>query len=310
MEKILTLFTALLIDIFAGEPRAMFHPVVWIGRLIVVLDRLSSKRSGVHGLLSGVRIVVLTLGAVIGASTAARSLHRRMPFWLRVLPYSWLLKTTFSLRGLWQAADAVAGSLAKGQTNAARTGLQALVSRDVKSLDEPRLAAAAVESVAENTSDSFVAPVFYYSLFGLPGALAYRAVNTMDSMLGYHGDYEYLGKAAARLDDFANFIPARLTAALFALAAAMEGHDLRRTLSAIRRDSSKTESPNAGFPMSAMAGALAVELEKVGHYRLGSPGELPDNRTIKNAIRLSKLACLLMTSVAISIEVLRRGRSV
>ena len=126
-----------------------------------------------------------------------------------------------------------------------------------------------MESVAESTCDSLVAPLFYFLLLGVPGAIGYRVVNTLDSMIGYHGKYEYLGKFAARLDDVLNFIPARLTALLLVLAAFVMKRNGRKAWQTALREHAKTESPNAGWPMAAMAGALDVRLEKVGHYQLG-----------------------------------------
>jgi adenosylcobinamide-phosphate synthase len=133
--------------------------------------------------------------------------------------------------------------------------------------------AATIESVAENASDSFVAPLFWFALLGLPGAVFYRAVNTLDAMIGYRGKYEWLGKTAARLDDALNFVPARITAGLLLAAAWLQRRDVRRAMRILARDGSRTETPNAGRPMAAMAGVLGVELTKPGHYRLGDPRE-------------------------------------
>jgi len=131
------------------------------------------------------------------------------------------------------------------------------------------VAAAAIESVAEKASDALVAPALAYAAFGLPGAAVYRGINTLDAMIGYRGAYEWLGKAAARLDDAANLIPSHLTNGLLALAA---GPGRGRAVWRIAwRDHRRTASPNAGWPMAAMAGAIGVELEKVDHYRLGAP---------------------------------------
>ena len=132
-------------------------------------------------------------------------------------------------------------------------------------LPQPLLVSATVESVAENTSDSFVAPLFYFLLLGIPGAIAYRVVNTLDAMVGYHGEYEYLGKFASKLDDVLNFIPARLTALLLVVAAFLSKRSASASWRVALSDHSKTESPNAGWPMAAVAGALNVQLETVGH---------------------------------------------
>ncbi len=147
------------------------------------------------------------------------------------------------------------------------TGL--IVSRDVRELDKPALISAVVEMTSESLTDSIVAPLFYWIIFGLPGAIAYRVINTFDAMIGYHGRYEYLGKFAARADDVLNYIPARISGLLLVAAAFTTGADGRQAWSIMRRDHGRTESPNAGWTMAAVAGALGVELEKRDFYRLG-----------------------------------------
>jgi adenosylcobinamide-phosphate synthase len=160
-------------------------------------------------------------------------------------------------------------------------------------------ASAAIESIAENLSDSLVAPLFYYVVFGVPGALAYRAINTLDAMIGYHGRYEYLGRAAAKLDDLANLIPARLTAALLFFAAGLAGASPRAALAIGLRDHARTESPNAGWPMAVMGGALGVELEKVGHYVLGRPAEDPSPEAIRRAIPIARWGAVIACALAL-----------
>jgi adenosylcobinamide-phosphate synthase len=161
--------------------------------------------------------------------------------------------------------------------------LRWLVSRDTAALDAPLLAAAAIESLAENASDSVVAPLLAYALAGLPGACAYRAVNTLDAMVGYRGRYEYLGKVPARLDDLLNIAPARLTGLLIVAAAALCGADARQAWRAMWRDHATTDSPNAGYPMAAIAGALGVRLEKAGHYCLNAGGRAPTAEDVRRA---------------------------
>jgi adenosylcobinamide-phosphate synthase len=207
-----------------------------------------------------------------------------------------VLKSMFALRGLGKAAFAVRDALHAGDLTAARGALRSLCSRDPNELDEPLLVAAAVESVAENSSDSVVAPLLFYALFGLPGAVFYRAVNTLDSMIGYHGRYEYFGKASARLDDLFNYVPARLTALALLFGGALCRCDVRRGVFVLLRDGDKTESPNAGRPMAAMAGLLDVQLEKVGHYRLGDPGAALGTQTIDRAWRVASLAALVLAA--------------
>jgi adenosylcobinamide-phosphate synthase len=164
--------------------------------------------------------------------------------------------------------------------------LRSLVSRDRSNLTADLAAAAAIESLAENLSDSVVAPLFYYALFGLPGAALYRLCNTLDSMIGYRGRYEYLGKASARLDDILNLLPSRLTALLIIGLAPFFGGKWRNAWRIWRRDAGKTASPNAGHPMSAAAGALRIQLEKVDHYTLGDNEKIVSHTDIKRAEKM------------------------
>jgi adenosylcobinamide-phosphate synthase len=202
-----------------------------------------------------------------------------------------LLKPTFAVRALFDATTAVAGALESDDPTGAREGLRSLVSRETASLPPPLLAAAAIESLAENSSDSVVAPLFYYGLLGLPGAVAYRVVNTLDAMVGYRTPrYERLGKLAARLDDLANLVPARLTGLLFVLAAPLAGGSSRAAWGVLRRDRQLTTSPNAGWPMSAAAGALGLCLEKTGHYRLNPGAPPPAAADVRRAVALTRAA--------------------
>jgi adenosylcobinamide-phosphate synthase len=210
-----------------------------------------------------------------------------------------LLKPTFALRELGRAARRVRDALAAGRIDQARRDLGSLCSRDASRLDPPLLVAGAVESLAENASDSLVAPLVYYALFGLPGAVFYRAVNTLDAMIGYRGRYEHLGKAAARLDDALNLLPARLTALLLLPAGWACGADPVRGLRVLRRDGAATESPNAGRPMAAMAGLLGVELEKRGHYRLGDRVNALSPDTIDAAWRAVRASAVLAAALCL-----------
>ncbi|MCL0093495.1 adenosylcobinamide-phosphate synthase CbiB, partial [Dehalococcoidia bacterium] len=182
--------------------------------------------------------------------------------------------------------------LVNDQLDEARFELRSLVSRDVHGLPRPLVVSATIESVAENTCDSFVAPLFYFLLFGVPGAIAYRVVNTLDAMVGYHGKYEYLGKFASKLDDVLNFVPARLTALLFIFAAFLCQADTRASWQTTFSDHSKTESPNAGWPMAAVAGALNVQLEKAGQYKLGKANAHLEPETIDATLNLMLKAML------------------
>jgi adenosylcobinamide-phosphate synthase len=217
---------------------------------------------------------------------------------LSFLAAVFLLKSSFSLRELGRAARRVRGALARDDLSEARYGLCSLCSRESGQLGERQLVGATVSSLAENTSDSFVAPLLYYATFGVPGAVAYRAVNTLDSMIGYRGHYENLGKAAARLDDLLNLLPARLTSLLLIAAGAVQGLPARVGWRMMRRDGHRTPSPNGGRPMAAMAGLLGVVLEKDGCYRLGDDRERLTPATIDWAWRLVSTAAAVATLLA------------
>jgi adenosylcobinamide-phosphate synthase len=295
-HALVVLAGALALDVVAGEPPDALHPVVWMGRFYRALRRHAPQAAGAafaYGCL-----MALAGPLVFGAGgLAVGRLLAPLPL-LRIVVEIYLLKSALSVRMLGQSALAVARALGARDYTRARFGLRSLVSRDTALLDEPLMAAAAVESVAENASDSLVAPLFFFVVGGVPGAIAYRACNTLDSMIGYHGETEWLGKAAARLDDAANFVPARLTAALLVAASALAGASPAGALRIWWRDGARTESPNAGRPMAAMAGALGVQLEKIGCYRLGDAGGAVGAGEIDRAVRLFYVASALMAATA------------
>jgi adenosylcobinamide-phosphate synthase len=299
---------ALLLDLFVGDPPNRYHPVAWMGAAIAAAERRAPRRDRMAPLAFGALVVAGGAAAVAGLGCRLERAIGRLP-----APWNWLaeaglLKMTFSLRGLATAAGVVRGALEAGDLPEARRLLGwHLVSRDTAALDASQVAAATIESVAENASDGVVAPLLYYALGGLPAALAYRFINTTDAMLGYRDSaHEWLGKAPARLDDLANLLPSRVAAGLLMLAAALAGADVRRAWQILWRDGGQTASPNAGRPMSAMAGALGVELEKVGHYRLGEGLRRPEPGDIDRAVGLLNSAAVLAVFLAAALRRLRR----
>lgn len=296
---LLALPLALAVDAWGGEYPNALHPVVWMGTAIRWLER-AAPRSGAaaqfaYGLLMALAVPALFAAAAWGLLALLR------PWPLAALAAEvLLLKATFAFRALGAAAADVRTALEGGDLPSARHALRSLCSRDPSDLSAGQLAAAAIESVAENLSDSVVAPLFWYAVAGLPGAVAYRAVNTLDASIGYRGRYEWLGKGSARLDDLLNLVPARLTAALLLVAGALSGARTGEGLRILLRDGAKTESPNAGRPMAAMAGLLGVELEKVDHYRLGDPVRPVEASTIALAWRLDRIAVGLTAALAVA----------
>jgi adenosylcobinamide-phosphate synthase len=280
--------------------------VAWIGRALGAGRRRLARGSPSRLLVSGALLTLVVTALAAGAGWMVTALSGSLGA-LGLLVEALALKSMLSARGLAEAARAVARDLDHGDLAAARASVgRHLVSRPTAGLDESHVASAAIESVAENLTDAVVAPLLYYVALGLPGVVAYRAVNTADAMIGYReGVLEHFGKVAARLDDLLNLIPARLAAAALVVAAALTGADARRGFHVMRRDHGRTASPNAGWTMAAMAGALGLVLEKPGHYRLGE-GRLPAPDDIPQSVRVMAVAALLTAVVVALVEVMVR----
>ena len=242
---------------------------------------------GVAGLAGAVGATVSVLAGHLGVAGLA----------LEALALTCLL----SVRGLVSAAREVAGELRRGDLAAARRAVgYHLVSRSTAELDAGHVASAAVESVAENLTDSLVAPALFFLVGGLAGAAVYRVVNTADAMFGYRlGPLEYFGKVTARLDDLLNLIPARLAGLSLVLSAGLAGESARGALASLWRDRRRTASPNAGWTMAAMAGALGVTLEKPGAYRLGA-GALPVAADVGRSLRIFGVAVCVSLGVLVA----------
>jgi adenosylcobinamide-phosphate synthase len=300
---------ALLLDSMFGEPPESVHPTVLMGRMVSAFETralgLESPRSR---RLVGI-VLALALPSFIFVAT--RKILACVPAELRWMVGTALISTTLSMRGLAESAGDVGRRLDEGCLSAARSRVGHFVGRDTDGLSETEVCRAAVESVAENTSDGVVAPMLYGLIFGAPGALAYKAVNTMDSMIGYrqppHTD---LGWAAARLDDLANLAPSRLT---MLSVAAISGRPLRSLLSALRYGP-LTTSPNAGMAEAAFAGALGVRLGGANSYggvlREGpvlGDGRHPAPEDIRGAVLLMRRSCVLAAILTILAERLGCG---
>jgi adenosylcobinamide-phosphate synthase len=303
MEIIVILLIALALDLIFGELPNAWHPVAWLGKLISVETRLAPKKDRLRQLAYGVSMVLITLGLIVTAVYFLLAYLRELNPVVYVIVAGLLMKFTFSLRGLRQAIETVRGLLAKNNLDEARISLKSLVSRDTDELNKRQVISATVESAAENICDSFVAPLFYFLLFGVPGAIAYRVINTFDAMVGYHWHLEYLGRFAARLDDVANFIPARITALIIVLTSLICRKNMSQAWHIMIRDHKKTESPNAGWTMGAIAGALGVQLEKAGHYKLGDNHFPLSLDTIDTSRQIILVTAIIWCSISILAEV-------
>ncbi|QFU02373.1 cobalamin biosynthesis protein [Halomonas sp. THAF5a] len=287
---------ALLLDLLLGDPPWLPHPVVGMGKVIARLERAWNHGPAAARRRRGNFLVLIVVGGTWVLAWGLLAALAWLSPWLSLAAELGLLATTLAARGLAEAGRAVATPLARGELDPARRALARIVGRDTEALDEGGLARGAVETVAENTVDGITAPLFWALLGGAPLALAYKAANTLDSMVGYPSPrYLDFGRAAARFDDAVNWLPARLTAlSLWLSAWAIPGSRRAGALAATRREAPRHPSPNAGWPEAMVANLLGVRLGGLNHYAgrpsyratLGTPLEPLAVKHIDRAIRL------------------------
>ncbi|MDR5899715.1 adenosylcobinamide-phosphate synthase CbiB [Halomonas vilamensis] len=299
---------AIMMDLVIGDPRTLPHPVVLMGRVISSYERLWNRGTAQQRKLSGAFLTVTVVGGVWLISWLFLVVLARFHPGLALIAELWLLSTTLAIKGLGDAARAVAEPLSKGDLPAARQALGMIVGRDTQGLDEADITRGTVETVAENTVDGITVPLFFALIGGAPLALAYKAVNTLDSMVGYKDQrYADFGFASAKLDDVANWIPARLTALCLwfaGLLLSVSGVLPLRWKGALQgtcRDAPRHPSPNAGWPEAMVARLLGVQLGGTNFYlgeashraTLGEPLEPLRLVHITAAVRLMHGAWLL-----------------
>lgn len=261
--SIFTWFIAFLLDLRLGDPQSWPHPVRWIGELIskteAIIRRRCKTESGLR--LGGIVLWLVVVGAAWLTSYLVLQLAFGIQFWLGCAVEVWMIYTTLATRSLSDAADGVYQALKKGDLAESREKLSWIVGRDTAELEPPQIARAVTETVAENSVDGVIAPLFFLMLGGAPLAMAYKAVNTLDSMVGYKTPkFQAIGMFSARADDVANWIPARLGWLLLALAARWLKLDYRQALHIGWRDRYQHKSPNSGWSEATVAGALGIRL--------------------------------------------------
>lgn len=301
---------AMAVDALIGWPAWLFarigHPVTWLGRLIHLVDTAWNRASDPPAFrrAAGVAAAILVIALATALGWAVQSLLASG--WVRVVLVGVLAWPLVALRSLHDHVAAVANPLVSGDIAAARVAVAQIVGRDPATLDDAGIARATIESLAENASDGIVAPVFWGALFGLPGILGYKAINTLDSMIGHRTErHEAFGWAAARIDDLANLIPARLTGLLFVLLAPR----FSQAWSCMLRDARRHRSPNAGWPEAAMAGALGVRLSGSRIYHgsiadepwLNEGGRDPAAADIPTGLKLYRYAMMLLAAAFVAL---------
>ena len=305
MNPMFVAVVAFLIDAMIGDPRSRFHPVVLIGNLISLLEKFLRRDSDtpIKKVLKGGALVYAVAIISLLAGFAIRNLSEEMPnvaaqIFVQALALSFMI----SPRSLGEAGREIYILLASDHLDYARKRVSWIVGRDTANLNEAEVTRATIETVSENTVDGIISPLFYFVIGGLPLAIFYRAANTMDSMLGYKNErYFFFGQIAARLDDIANYIPARLTGLLFVCAAFILQLDYKNAFAMMRRDAKKHPSPNGGWAEATVAGALNVRLGGMNYYfgephfraYMGEPNESLEAEHILGAIRMMYTATIL-----------------
>ena len=281
----IALAAGFILDLIFGDPRWLYHPVCLIGNLISFLEKrirkiLPKTSSGelTGGLIEVLIVCILSLGI---PAVILYTLYPRLP-WLALLLESFWCYQLLATRSLKDESMRVYDRLKYGTLEEARKAVSMIVGRDTAALTEEGVTKAAVETVAENASDGVIAPMLYMAIGGAPLMFLYKGINTMDSMLGYKNDrYLYFGRCAAKLDDAANYLPARISGALMVLASYLTGFDGKNAWKIFRRDSRNHASPNSAQTESVMAGALDVRLAGNAYYF----GKLYEKPTIGDPIR-------------------------
>ena len=294
----MSIVLALLIDRWWGEPPARLHPVVWMGHYLKRVGSGLPDRSPKMAFFLGGTYWLAGAALVAAAYGGAGALLDRFPVWLDVPLTAVLLKPLFALRMLLGEVAAVEQSLTQG-IDSGRARLALIVSRDTAQLDSSEVRESALESLAENLSDSVIAPLFWFAIFGLPGAAVYRFANTADAMWGYRGRWEWAGKFAARTDDLLNLVPARITA----LGLLLVGPNRLTVLRRLPREAARTASPNSGWPMGALALSLGVRLRKPRVYALNAEGSAPSARDTAAGLRRAAVtAWIVALLLAIGVQ--------
>jgi adenosylcobinamide-phosphate synthase len=299
-DSILIFLFAFLIDIVFGEYPDRIHPTIAIGKVIAYLrPKLKNKNPKVekaNGVLLVVAVALLFSLPVFALLFGIRIYLGSIPY---IIVGAILFKATFAIRGMGQYTIPISKALKKNDIAEARRWLPYIVRRDPNSCNERQIISAAVESIAESTTDGITAPFFFFMLIGVPGAFAYRVVNTLDSMVAYKTpELINIGWFTAKMDSWTNYIPARLTAILMVASAGLVGQNSRESMRILKRDKNQTTSLNAGWTISAMAGALNIQLEKKGCYKLGDDhGISPDD--INKALRVMQVTAALFGLIVV-----------
>jgi len=299
LESIFVIGITIFIDLTLGDPKNRYHPTAWIGQLIAILTPIAKNQNPIIEKTAGIFIIIIPSLIVISLLLILNAGISMIPFdfisiVVSIIIGGLLLKTTIAIRGMEKHTNKVLESLDEDDLNKARTNLSMIVKRNTKNLGKNHVISGVMESISENTVDGITGPLFYFSIFGLSGAFVYRVINTADSMIGYKTDlFKNIGWFTAFCDTILNYIPSRLTGLIMIFSAALLHYNWRESYTIMIRDGKKTESPNAGYPMAALAGALETKFEKINHYKLGDGEITLTKEHVISAITIMKLTSIL-----------------
>ena len=298
-DFIIILLISLTMDWILGDPDNKIHPVAWLGKYInYFIPKIKNKKKREYEKKNGIifTTITITFFAVLIQSILVYLYNINMI--LMMVLSIFILYSVIAIKGMEKHINAITIALQNNDIENARKNLSMIVSRNTKNLDEQHILSGAIESIADGIVDGILSPLFYFSIFGSTGAFIFRLINTLDSMIGYKEKYfEKIGWMAAKADTYANYIPARITAVLMIFAAIISKADWKNSIDIFKKERNHTISINSGHPISILAGALRIRLEKIDHYTIGEPLEKISIEKCKMAIKIMKITILVFCMI-------------
>ncbi len=301
------LLISILFDLMLGDPKNKIHPVAWLGKYInYFVSKIKNEGNRKYEKKNGILFTTLTITFFAVIIQLALVYLYHINFILMMILSIFILYSVIAIKGMEKHINAITTALQNNDIENARTSLSMIVSRNTKNLDEQHILSGTIESIADSLVDGILSPIFYFSLFGPTGAFIFRVINTFDSMIGYKESYfENIGWIAAKADTYVNYIPSRIAAVLMIFAAFINDADWKNAITIFRKERNYTISLNSGNPISVMAGALRVRVEKIDHYIIGEPFEKISIEKCKIAINIMKttiiIFCIIIASPLIII---------
>ncbi len=298
-EIILIICFSISFDYFIGEPPNAIHPVIWIGKIIKFsTEKIKKRNNKTYRISERVSGSILAIGITTIIGFAAYLITIQTFYTIQAITFillsTFILKSTFAIKSMDKHIKDILNDIEKKEIEKARSDLSKIVSRNTKTLSEKNILSACIECIAESFVDGILSPLFYYGILNVPGAVIFRIINTLDSMIGYKDNYyKDIGWMSAKMDTIMNFIPARLSIFFLVLSSSIVNQDWKSAITIYKRDAKKTESRNAGIPMSIMAGALKIQLEKINYYKIGDMYEQITLEKCEIALRITKIAAII-----------------